>query len=68
METNFFGPVFIARAFASILAAKHESVLVDVHSVASWYAGGGARVAPVRRTAGRRRDALKPQALRQALP
>ena len=42
METNFFGPVFIARAFASILAAKHESVLVDVHSVASWYAGGGA--------------------------
>jgi NAD(P)-dependent dehydrogenase (short-subunit alcohol dehydrogenase family) len=42
METNFFGPVFIARAFAPILAAKHESVLVDVHSVASWYAGGGA--------------------------
>lgn len=28
METNFFGPVFIARAFASILAAKHESVLL----------------------------------------
>ena len=42
METNFFGPVFIARAFASILAAKHESVLVDVHSVASWYGFGGA--------------------------
>jgi NAD(P)-dependent dehydrogenase (short-subunit alcohol dehydrogenase family) len=42
METNFFGPVFIARAFAPILAAKHGSVLVDVHSIASWYAGSGA--------------------------
>ena len=41
METNFFGPVFVARAFAPILAAKQESVLVDVHSVASWYALGG---------------------------
>jgi NAD(P)-dependent dehydrogenase (short-subunit alcohol dehydrogenase family) len=41
VETNFFGPVFIARAFAPILAAKPESVLVDVHSVASWYAGAG---------------------------
>lgn len=41
METNFFGPVFLARAFAPILAAKPESVLVDVHSVASWYAFGG---------------------------
>ncbi|MFF1306882.1 SDR family oxidoreductase [Streptomyces sp. NPDC058307] len=42
METNFFGPVFLARAFAPILAAKPESALVDVHSVASWYAFGGA--------------------------
>jgi NAD(P)-dependent dehydrogenase (short-subunit alcohol dehydrogenase family) len=41
METNFFGPVFLARAFAPILAAKSASVLVDVHSVASWYAFGG---------------------------
>jgi NAD(P)-dependent dehydrogenase (short-subunit alcohol dehydrogenase family) len=41
METNFFGPVFLARAFAPILAAKTESTLVDVHSVASWYAFGG---------------------------
>ena len=41
METNFFGPVFLARAFAPILAATPESVLVDVHSVASWYAFGG---------------------------
>lgn len=41
METNFFGPVFAARAFAPILAAKPGSTLVDVHSVASWYAFGG---------------------------
>ncbi|WP_328643174.1 SDR family oxidoreductase [Streptomyces canus] len=41
METNFFGPVLLARAFASILAAEPGSVLVDVHSVASWYAFGG---------------------------
>lgn len=41
METNFFGPVFLARAFAPILAAKSHSVLVDVHSVASWYGFGG---------------------------
>jgi NAD(P)-dependent dehydrogenase (short-subunit alcohol dehydrogenase family) len=41
METNFFAPVFIARAFAPILTATPKSVLVDVHSVASWYAFGG---------------------------
>ncbi|MFJ4813884.1 SDR family oxidoreductase [Streptomyces sp. NPDC088801] len=41
METNFFGPVLLARAFAPTLAAQEESVLVDVHSVASWYAFGG---------------------------
>ena len=41
METNFFGPVLLARAFTPILAAKPESVLIDVHSVASWYAFGG---------------------------
>ncbi|MFF0096348.1 SDR family oxidoreductase [Streptomyces canus] len=41
METNFFGPVLLARAFAPILAAKSQSVLVDVHSIASWYAFGG---------------------------
>jgi NAD(P)-dependent dehydrogenase (short-subunit alcohol dehydrogenase family) len=41
MDTNFFGPVLLARAFAPILAAKTKSVLIDVHSVASWYAFGG---------------------------
>jgi NAD(P)-dependent dehydrogenase (short-subunit alcohol dehydrogenase family) len=41
METNFFGPLLLARAFASVLAAHPGSVLVDVHSVASWYGFGG---------------------------
>lgn len=40
-STRFFGPVFLARAFAPILAGKRGAVLVDVHSVASWYAFGG---------------------------
>ncbi|WP_328737077.1 SDR family NAD(P)-dependent oxidoreductase [Streptomyces bobili] len=34
--------VFLARAFAPILAATQGSILIDVHSVASWYAFGGA--------------------------
>lgn len=41
-ETNFFGPVLLARAFAPILAAHPGSTLIDLHSVASWYAFGGA--------------------------
>lgn len=41
METNFFGPVLLARAFAPVLAAGSRSVLVDVHSVASRYGFGG---------------------------
>ena len=41
METNFFGPVFLARAFAPILAATPEYILVNVRSVASWYGFGG---------------------------
>jgi len=41
METNFFGPVLLARAFAPTLIAAPSAVLVDVHSVASWYAFGG---------------------------
>src|SRR5687768_10454145 len=38
MDINFFGPVMLARAFAPLLAATPGSTLVDVHSVASWYA------------------------------
>jgi NAD(P)-dependent dehydrogenase (short-subunit alcohol dehydrogenase family) len=46
METNFFGPLLLARAFAPVLAnaalaAQPGAVLVDVHSVASWYGFGG---------------------------
>lgn len=41
METNFFGPVLMAKAFAPLLTAHDSSVIVDVHSVASWYAFGG---------------------------
>ncbi|GAB3862084.1 SDR family oxidoreductase [Nocardioides maradonensis] len=41
METNFFGPVAVARAFAPLLERHDAAVLVDVHSVASWYHFGG---------------------------
>ena len=41
METNFFGPVLMAKAFAPVLTAHPTSTIVDVHSVASWYAFGG---------------------------
>lgn len=41
METNFFGPVAMARAFAPLLEGRNGTVLVDVHSVASWYHFGG---------------------------
>jgi NAD(P)-dependent dehydrogenase (short-subunit alcohol dehydrogenase family) len=41
METNFFGPVLVAKAFAPVLVGKHGAALVDMHSVASWYALGG---------------------------
>lgn len=42
METNFFGPALLAKAFAPVLTSHPESVIVDMHSVASWYAFGGA--------------------------
>lgn len=41
METNFFAPVLMAKAFAPLLTAHPSSVIIDVHSVASWYAFGG---------------------------
>ncbi len=41
-EANFFGPVRLATAFAPLLA-RHPgaSALIDVHSIASWYAFAG---------------------------
>ena len=41
VETNFLGPLFVARAFAPILSAKDESVIIDIHSALSWYAVAG---------------------------
>ena len=41
METNLFGPVLVAKAFAPVLTARPGSVLVNVHSAASWFAFGG---------------------------
>ena len=41
MEINFFAPVLVARAFAPTLSAAENAALIDMHSVASWYASGG---------------------------
>ena len=41
-ETNYFGALRIARAFAPVLARNGGGALVDIHSVVSWMAGKGA--------------------------
>ncbi|MFI9275579.1 SDR family oxidoreductase [Kitasatospora sp. NPDC052896] len=41
-DTNVFGPLRIAQAFAPVLAARGGGVLVDMHSLLSWGAGGAA--------------------------
>ena len=41
-ETNVFGALQVARAFAPVLAANGGGALVDVHSLLSWGAGAGA--------------------------
>ncbi|HEY2450310.1 MAG TPA: SDR family NAD(P)-dependent oxidoreductase, partial [Mycobacterium sp.] len=38
METNYFGTLAMARAFAPLLAAAGGGAVVNVLSVASWYA------------------------------
>lgn len=38
METNYFGTLAIARAFAPVLAASGGGALVNILSVASWFA------------------------------
>ncbi|MEV0408440.1 SDR family oxidoreductase [Actinoallomurus sp. NPDC050550] len=40
-DTNVFGPLRIAQAFAPVLANNGGGVLVDMHSLLSWSAGGG---------------------------
>ncbi len=41
METNFFGPLRLARAFTPVLAAAPGAALINIHSVLSWYAAAG---------------------------
>ncbi|MEE9095187.1 SDR family oxidoreductase [Pseudarthrobacter phenanthrenivorans] len=41
METNFFGPLLLARAFAPILSEHEGTAMVNIHSVLSWYATAG---------------------------
>ncbi|MCC4908774.1 SDR family oxidoreductase [Microbacterium sp. cx-59] len=41
VETNFLGPLFLARAFAPILSANAPSAIIDIHSGLSWYAVAG---------------------------
>lgn len=41
-ETNYFGALRVARAFAPVLARNGGGALVDIHSVLSWVAGKGA--------------------------
>lgn len=41
METNFFGPLFLARAFAPVLSGKEESAIINIHSLLSWFAIAG---------------------------
>jgi len=40
-ETNLFGAIRVAQAFAPILAASGGGALVDIHSALSWIAGAG---------------------------
>jgi NAD(P)-dependent dehydrogenase (short-subunit alcohol dehydrogenase family) len=41
-ETNVFGALEVAQAYAPILAANSGGALVDIHSVLSWLGRGGA--------------------------
>jgi NAD(P)-dependent dehydrogenase (short-subunit alcohol dehydrogenase family) len=40
-ETNVFGPVAVAQAFAPVLAANGGGALIDIHSALSWLARPG---------------------------
>lgn len=41
-DTNVFGPLRVAQAFAPILAGRGGGALIDIHSVLSWGAGAAA--------------------------
>lgn len=40
LDTNFFGPIVVTRAFAPILAANGGGAVLTVHSVLSWISSG----------------------------
>lgn len=42
METNFFGPIALTKAFAPVLAASGTSAVLNIHSALSWIALTGA--------------------------
>jgi NAD(P)-dependent dehydrogenase (short-subunit alcohol dehydrogenase family) len=41
VETNFLGPLFLARAYAPLLAERAGATIIDIHSALAWYAVGG---------------------------
>jgi NAD(P)-dependent dehydrogenase (short-subunit alcohol dehydrogenase family) len=41
-ETNLYGPLRVARAFAPILAANGGGAILNIHSVLSWFVSGQA--------------------------
>jgi NAD(P)-dependent dehydrogenase (short-subunit alcohol dehydrogenase family) len=41
LETNYFGPLRVARALAPVIAANGGGALLNVHSILSWLAVGG---------------------------
>jgi len=42
VETNFLGPLFLARAFAPLLASRGSgTAIIDIHSALAWYAVAG---------------------------
>ncbi|MCK2037779.1 SDR family oxidoreductase [Microbacterium sp. SSW1-49] len=41
VETNFLGPLFLARAYAPLLAGRPGATIIDIHSALSWFAVAG---------------------------
>lgn len=42
IETNFIGPLLLARAYAPLLSAQTgETAIIDIHSAMAWFAVGG---------------------------
>ncbi|MFL4479468.1 SDR family oxidoreductase [Paeniglutamicibacter sp. ORCA_105] len=41
VETNFLGPLFLARAFAPVLSARDNAAIIDIHSALAWWAVAG---------------------------